>query len=95
VNLDKMAGMLSVSSNPGGLPVFIDGQEQTQKTPATFTLAPGPHHVDVAKGSDKQSSTVEIHDGGTVVRKFDWAPKSAGRTARVDAIRRSDQLLLA
>lgn len=74
VNLEKMAGMLSVRSTPGGLPVFIDGQEQTQKTPATFTLPPGPHHVDVAKGSDKQSFTVDIHDGGTVTRSVDWAP---------------------
>jgi serine/threonine protein kinase len=74
VNLEKMAGMLSVSSNPRGLPVFIDGQEQTEKTPATFTLPPGPHHVDVAKGSDKQSFTVDIHDGGTVTRSVDWAP---------------------
>jgi serine/threonine protein kinase len=74
VNLEKMEGMLSISSNPSGLPVFIDGQEQTQKTPARFTLPPGPHHVDVAKGSDKQSFSVDIHDGGTVSRSVDWAP---------------------
>jgi serine/threonine protein kinase len=74
VNLEKMVGMLSVSSSPRGLPIFIDGQEQTQKTPATFTLPPGPHHVEVAKGSDKQSFTVDIHDGGTVARNVDWGP---------------------
>jgi serine/threonine-protein kinase len=72
VNLEKTAGMLSVTSNPPGLPVSIDGQQEAQKTPASFTLQPGQHRVEVTKGSDKQAFTVDIHDGGTVTRNVDW-----------------------
>jgi serine/threonine-protein kinase len=72
VNLEKTAGMLSVTSNPPGLPVSIDGRQEGQKTPASFTLPPGQHRVEVTKGSDKQAFTVDIHDGGTVTRNVDW-----------------------
>ena len=72
VNLEKMEGMLSVTSTPSGLPVSIDGQQASRKTPATFTLPPGPHRVEVTKGADKQSFVVEIQDGGTITRAVDW-----------------------
>jgi serine/threonine-protein kinase len=72
VNLEKMEGMLSITSNPSGLPVSIDGQQESRRTPATFTLPPGSHRVEVTKGADKQSFVVEIQDGGTVTRAVDW-----------------------
>ncbi|HLH41449.1 MAG TPA: protein kinase [Bryobacteraceae bacterium] len=74
VNLEKMEGVLSVTSNPPGLPVSIDGQLELRKTPASFALAPGPHRVEVTKGADKQAFVVEIHDGSTVSRAVDWGP---------------------
>ena len=72
VNLEHMSGTLSISTTPSGLTILIDGQEQTRKTPALFTLMPGPHRVTVEKGSEKQTFTVEIHDGSTLVRTLDW-----------------------
>jgi serine/threonine-protein kinase len=73
VNLEPLSGMLSLSTNPPGLTVIIDGQEQSKKTPATFSLAPGSHRVDVVKGSDKQELSVDISDGGTAYRTVNWA----------------------
>ncbi len=72
VNLEKMEGMLSVTSNPSGLAVSIDGQEQGKKTPVTFALAPGIHQVVVLKGSEKQEFSVEVRDGATVSRNIEW-----------------------
>ena len=72
VNLERMSGMLHVISNPVGLAVMIDGQQQAMKTPATFVLLPGTHKVTVVKGTEKQDFTVEIHDGSTISRTIDW-----------------------
>jgi serine/threonine-protein kinase len=73
VNLEHMSGTLSVTTTPPGLTIVIDGQEQQRKSPGLFTLMPGPHQVTVLKGTEKQSFTVEIHDGSTLVRTLDWS----------------------
>jgi serine/threonine-protein kinase len=72
VNLEKMEGVLSITSNPPGLPVSIDGQLEPRKTPANFALPPGPHRVEVTKGAEKHSFVVEIHDGITLTQSVDW-----------------------
>ena len=72
VNLEKSAGTVSVTSNPPGLAVSIDGKVQSRRTPAMFTVAPGRHHVEVAKGAEKRESNVEVHDGGTTDLNIDW-----------------------
>jgi serine/threonine-protein kinase len=72
VNLERMIGILNLVTNPSGLAVLIDGQEQPGKTPAFFQLPPGPHHVEVVKGADHQGFQVEIHDGSTVTRTVEW-----------------------
>ncbi len=71
VNLEKMAGILTLSTNPPGLTILIDGQQQTRKSPATFTLVPGPHTIEVIKGTERHSLTVELHDGATLERSID------------------------
>ena len=53
VNLEATAGMLSLVTNPAGLTVIIDGQEQTRKTPANFSLSVGEHRVQVLRGVRK------------------------------------------
>ncbi len=73
INLERMVGTLSLTTTPTGLTVFIDGQEQARKTPATFTLAPGPHRVEVLKGTERHAIAVEIHDGSTIERSVDWS----------------------
>ena len=72
VNLERMSGTLHVTSSPPGLAVLIDGQQQASKTPATFVLLPGPHRVEVMKGSEKQEFPVEVRDGSTITRSVDW-----------------------
>ena len=71
VNLERMSGMLTVSTNPPGLTIVIDGQEQPRKSPATFNLLPGPHSIEIVKGQDRHSLSVEIHDGSTIERNVD------------------------
>ena len=71
VNLEKMSGMLTVSTNPPGLGIVIDGQEQARKSPATFVLLPGQHSVEIVKGSERHPLSVEIHDGSTIERHVD------------------------
>ena len=72
VNLERMIGTLNLVTNPPGLTVLLDGQEQSGKTPAIFQLPPGPHHVELIKGADRQGFQVEIHDGSTVTRTVEW-----------------------
>ena len=72
VNLEKMMGTLKLLSMPPGLSIVLDGQEQAQKTPATLPLPPGPHHIEIVKGTDRQGFQVEIHDGSTVTRTVEW-----------------------
>ena len=71
VNLDKLSGLLTVSTNPSGLTIVIDGQEQTRKSPATFNLAPGQHTLEIVKGTERHSLQVEIRDGSTIERHID------------------------
>ncbi|HEY1758449.1 MAG TPA: serine/threonine-protein kinase [Bryobacteraceae bacterium] len=71
VNLEKMSGMLTVTTNPPGLIIVIDGQEQARRSPATFVLLPGPHTVEIVKGSERHPLSVEIHDGSTIERNID------------------------
>jgi len=49
----------------------IDGQEQARKSPATFMLLPGPHTVEIVKGSERHPLSIEVHDGSTIERHVD------------------------
>jgi serine/threonine-protein kinase len=72
VNLEATAGMLSLVTNPPGLTVIIDGQEQTRKTPANFSLPVGEHRVQVLRGSEKQEFTAQIRDNVVSQKNIDW-----------------------
>ena len=74
VSLEAASGTLALMTNPAGLTVIIDGQEQTRKTPANFTLAAGEHRVQVNRGSEKQEFAVEIRDGVISQKNIDWGP---------------------
>lgn len=71
VNLEKLSGLLTVSTNPTALTIVIDGQEQTRKSPATFSLTPGRHTLEIVKGSERHSTQVDIRDGSTIERDID------------------------
>jgi serine/threonine-protein kinase len=72
VDLERSSGMLSVTSTPPGLAVVIDGHVQLRRTPAIFPVSPGRHRVEVARGTEKRESDVEIHDGATYSLSVDW-----------------------
>jgi len=72
VNLEAAAGTLSLVTNPPGLTVVIDGQEQARKTPANFTLPVGDHRVQVLRGTEKQEFTAQIRDNVVSQKNIDW-----------------------
>lgn len=71
VNLERLAGLLTVSTNPSGLTILIDGQEQGRKSPATFSLPPGQHTLEIVKGTERHPLQVDIRDGSTIERHID------------------------
>jgi len=74
VNLDPTMGTLSLVTKPAGLTVVIDGQEQTRKTPADFSLSVGDHHVQVLRGAEKQEFTAFIRDNVVSQKSIEWGP---------------------
>jgi serine/threonine-protein kinase len=74
VDLAKQMGSLSLITNPPGLTVIVDGQEQPKKTPANINLPVGIHHVEVMKGTEKQDFTIDIRDGLLSSKFIEWTP---------------------
>ncbi len=72
VNLEATVGTLSLVTNPPGLTVIIDGQEQSHKTPANFPLPVGEHRVQVLRGAEKQEFTAQIRDNVVSQKNIDW-----------------------
>ncbi len=72
--LDPAMGTLSLVTKPAGLTVIIDGQEQTRKTPADFSLSVGDHHVQVLRGAEKQEFTAIIRDNVVSQKSIEWGP---------------------
>jgi hypothetical protein len=72
VSLEAATGTLSLLTNPSGLTVFIDGQEQARKTPSNFVLAVGEHRVQVIHGNEKQEFAVDIRDGVLSQKNIEW-----------------------
>lgn len=57
-------GSLSVTSEPNGQPVVIDGVARGT-TPLQLALAPGAHTVQVGSGAQARNQTITIARGGT------------------------------
>jgi hypothetical protein len=57
------AGSITVTSDPSGSPVAIDGTERGA-TPLTVTLAAGSHRIDVGAGAHARSQTMNVTRGG-------------------------------
>jgi hypothetical protein len=75
VDLVRATGMLSLTSQPTGCSIAVDGQEVPQKTPASLTLAVGPHRIQVQQGTRKEEFMIEIRDGAIVNRAVELAPQ--------------------
>jgi cytoskeletal protein RodZ len=72
LQLSKASGTLSVTSNPAGAAIEIDGQMQSKRTPAVFNFAPGNYHVKVSRSGAFLDFDVQIHDGEFVNKRVDF-----------------------
>ena len=61
----ETTGTLSVTTNPVGLDVIIDGQARG-RTPFSGALSPGSHQLVIARGDDRRSIPVTITAGSQV-----------------------------
>ncbi len=74
IDLSKQMGSLSLITNPPGLTVIVDGQEQAKRTPANLNLTVGTHRVEVRKGTEKQEFTIDIRDNLLSSKFIEWTP---------------------
>jgi serine/threonine-protein kinase len=71
IGMEQSAGTLSVTSNPSGASILINGQVRPEKTPAVIKLAPGAYRLQVKLGPVvTEEETVEIRDTGISQRMY-------------------------
>jgi hypothetical protein len=68
INLRQPGGTLLVSSDPPGAGIRINGQLQSQITPASIPLSPGTYTITVERAGRSQSQRVEIQDSPVLLR---------------------------
>jgi hypothetical protein len=72
MRLTRQTGALSITSTPPGASITLNGQEQSQKTPAILHIPPGTYHVRVARNGVPLDFDVEITDGGLISKNVDF-----------------------
>jgi serine/threonine-protein kinase len=69
LKLSKALGTLNVTSQPAGATIELDGMLQSERTPASFKLAPGMYHVKVARSGAFLDFDVQLRDDEIITRK--------------------------
>ncbi len=72
LQLTKASGTLSITSEPPGATIELDGALQTKRTPAVFILAPGTYHIKVARSGASIDFDVQLRDGEFVNKRVDF-----------------------
>jgi serine/threonine protein kinase len=72
LKLTKATGTLTISSNPPGATIQINGEQRPQKTPSTFALSPGDYQVRVSRDGVPLDFTVQIKDGEFQTRNVNF-----------------------
>ena len=72
LQLAKAAGTLSVTSNPPGAAIEVDGQAQAKRTPALFDLPPGTYHIKVSRNGASLDFDVQLRDGEFINKRVDF-----------------------
>jgi len=72
LRLSKASGTLSITSEPAGASIEVDGTQEGKKTPAVFNLAPGMYHVKVARNGAFIEFDVQIRDGEFINKRVDF-----------------------
>ncbi len=63
LGLDRAIGTLTVSSNPPGASIMLNGKELREKTPAVLTLPPGTYHVEIVRDGRSVAKDVTLATG--------------------------------
>jgi serine/threonine protein kinase len=72
LQLSKAAGTLSITSEPPGATIEVDGTVQGKRTPAVFNLKPGMYHIKVARSGASIDFDVQVRDGEFVNKRVDF-----------------------
>ena len=68
MQLNKIAASLSITSTPPGATIEINGEAQSKRTNALFSLPPGTYHVRVARNGAFLDFDVQLKDGEFISR---------------------------
>ena len=63
LSLDKAVGTLTVSSNPSGATILLNGKELREKTPAVLTLPAGTYHLEIVRDGHRAERDVTLANG--------------------------------
>jgi len=72
LRLSKASGTLSITSEPPGATIEVDGVPEGKRTPAVFSLAPGMYHVKVARSGAFIDFDVQLRDGEFINKRVDF-----------------------
>ena len=72
LQLSKAQGTLSVTSQPEGAAIEVDGTLQAKRTPALFNLPPGTYHMKVSRNGASLDFDVQVRDGDVITKRVDF-----------------------
>jgi serine/threonine protein kinase len=72
LRLSKISGTLSITSEPSGATIEVDGMAQSKRTPSMFNLAPGMYHIKVARSGAFIEFDVQLRDGEFINKRVDF-----------------------
>ena len=72
LRLSKISGTLSITSEPPGATIEVDGTVQSKRTPSMFNLAPGTYHIKVARSGAFIEFDVQLRDGEFINKRVDF-----------------------
>ena len=72
LQLNKIAASLSITSSPPGATIEINGELQSKRTNALFSLPPGTYHLRVARNGAFLDFDVQLKDGEFISRNVSF-----------------------
>ena len=72
LRLSKSSGTLSITSEPPGATIELDGKVQDKRTPSVFNVAPGMYHIKVSRSGAFIEFDVQLRDGEFINKRVDF-----------------------
>jgi serine/threonine protein kinase len=72
LRLSKASGTVSITSEPPGATIEVDGTVEGKRTPAVFNLAPGSYHIKVSRSGAFIEFDVQLRDGEFINKRVDF-----------------------